>query len=582
MTEKGEILDSIISECKTYKGYVGSDTSQYIRLFIDETVIRGIINDGNDNFYSIEPLSHFMQSKSKDNRYIIYNLKNITNIGGKCGTSDESTNDIVKEAQKGARISGDAYHPNYRYLEVATDTDYSYRNTSGTSAAATDAILAHLNMVDGIYKDTFNISIIVTYQRVQVDQVNDPYVLYNVPGNRNSSAILTNFRNYWNANMTSVPRDIAYLFVGGDMDLSTLGIAYTGSLCTTSNAYGVTGSLYASGIYLTTAHEIGHIMGARHPGQSSASSPVDTSHPDFNNCGCQPGGYNSIMCSGLTKSPSFCLPSLTQITNYLASNSDCLYHTEWDFKILGRPTLCTTRTYRPSILSSNVTFTSSNTSLLSINSTTGVAIRVGTGNGIVTVTGSFLFCDVPYIASTSVYVGLPNTPTINVTGVAPYGAVDVNTNFIPDVTYNWYRDNVLLQTTTNNYQTLNGGNCGSQHNMTVSLTNNCGETPRSSPYFYSYPCSFMSVYPNPANDILTFEFASDASQVSLPQEIKLYNEQSVSVRTLSSSAIVKNNLKEGNKLFLNVKDLPRGTYYLHVFPTKESGKEKEIIRILLQ
>lgn len=178
-------------------------------------------------------------------------------------------------------------------------------------------------------------------------------------------------------------------------------------------------------------------------------------------------------------------------------------------------------------------------------------------------------------------VGPPPSVSLNINGVAPYGAVDVVATNVLNANYGWYRDNIFLQNTATNTATLNGGACGTSHNMTVQVSNTCGSS-TSSPAFYSYPCSFFSVYPNPANDILVLEFESKYNRESLPDAIVLYSEESVLVREVKPRSLAISNFTDGNKILLNVKDLPRGTYFLHTFPTKESGKEKEVIRILLQ
>jgi hypothetical protein len=69
----------------------------------------------------------------------------------------------------------------------------------------------------------------------------------------------------------------------------------------------------------------------------------------------------------------------------------------------------------------------------------------------------------------------------------------------------------------------------------------------------------------------------------LPETIKLYSESStIPVKLIRVADIYnKKEFKDGNKVEINVKDLPRGTYYLHI-ESKSNSEKIEKMRILLQ
>lgn len=96
--------------------------------------------------------------------------------------------------------------------------------------------------------------------------------------------------------------------------------------------------------------------------------------------------------------------------------------------------------------------------------------------------------------------------------------------------------------------------------------------------------SAYTVYPNPAKDYLTIKFDNTESADVLPERIVLYSEKST-IPALSVSVQEIYNKKEfkgGDKIELDVRELPRGTYYLHVIPKEGTEQKIEKIRIILE
>ncbi len=117
----------------------------------------------------------------------------------------------------------------------------------------------------------------------------------------------------------------------------------------------------------------------------------------------------------------------------------------------------------------------------------------------------------------------------------------------------------------------------------VELTNSCGT---SSAHSFTIPAegaSFMA-YPNPAIDQITIEFKNTDSKEFIPKSATLISELSAeAVRSLDiQDAYKKKALKDGNKLEINVKNLPRGIYYLNIIPKEGSSQKGDKIRIMLE
>ncbi|HEY6572541.1 MAG TPA: PA14 domain-containing protein, partial [Candidatus Eisenbacteria bacterium] len=77
---------------------------------------------------------------------------------------------------------------------------------------------------------------------------------------------MNQFQSWWNANQSSVTRDLAHLMTG-TLNNGQLGVAYYSVLCNTSQAYGVSNSTWTSNWanrVATMTHEVGHNWGATH------------------------------------------------------------------------------------------------------------------------------------------------------------------------------------------------------------------------------------------------------------------------------------------------------------------------------
>jgi hypothetical protein len=553
-TENGEVTDSTMAVCNTYSGYANNDPSQFVRLYIDNNQIKGIISDGKNGFYAIEPLANITQSDLADNRYVVYNTRDVKSASPECGMV-ESVSQVVEKAQSGARVSA-AISTKCRILEVATDADYEFykNNKSKTNAR----ILNDMNIVAGIYMSSFNVRIMVTYQHVYAT-ADDPYT------STNPAKLLSEFTNYWNKNNTGVKRDVAHLFTSKMLEGFTLGIGSKGVIGKTpAKAYSLTYG--TKNEYLTTAHEIGHNFNASHP--TDEASGCSSKSP-------------SLMCSSLDDAPMFSDFSKQEINAWIAANESCLLTSDYDFEILGDSSICTTGTYSSNLMGTPVLWSSSNTAMLTIDPSTGVAQRIGTENGMVTITAVIDVCSTPMTLTKEVYVGVPEisltTNTVNADGV-----ITATLTEVPFATYNWYLDGNLAMNGINNIADLNSGNCGMTHFVQATVKNACGTTAMTNKISFSWECtqSGINVYPNPARDVLSFDYNSNANKELQPKQIILYNEKSDVVRSISNTTAYSANILNNSKTQLNVSDLPRGTYYLYVIPNGSS--KAEVKRVLLQ
>lgn len=115
----------------------------------------------------------------------------------------------------------------------------------------------------------------------------------------------------------------------------------------------------------------------------------------------------------------------------------------------------------------------------------------------------------------------------------------------------------------------------------LTATNACGNYAEDFVFLLE---SGFKVYPNPATEKITLEFAIAAMLSAMPSKIELFTETSTqSVRSVVIKEIFdKKGFREGNKLDLNVSDLPRGTYYLHTTRSENSREVVSKLKVILQ
>ncbi len=149
-------------------------------------------------------------------------------------------------------------------LDLAVETDYEYLELfSGDLDAASAYVVALYGAVAAIYERDVDVEMVLTFVRLW-DTPDDLF---------NDDDPLVPFRNYWNANMQEVDRDLAQ-FLTGRTNLPYGGVAYVSATCS-EIAYSVSGYTLGS-FYSTTepgfgnwdivvsSHELGHNCGTYH------------------------------------------------------------------------------------------------------------------------------------------------------------------------------------------------------------------------------------------------------------------------------------------------------------------------------
>ncbi|MEO8436419.1 MAG: CHRD domain-containing protein [Pyrinomonadaceae bacterium] len=294
----GFVHDLPMNAPRTYKGNVAGRPRTQARFTIDENAFEGMIITEAETYF-LEPERNYSQA-AEASEYILYRATDVIQDGSReCAVTlgekiNQSAEGLVNKAEP------EVFSP-FKVVELATEADFDYVTSLGGATAANNEILSIMNQVEGIYEQQIGLTFTVVFQNTWTVSA-DPYSAADPVG------ALNEFTNYWNANFSNTPRDLAHMWTGRSIG-GPAGIAWQGVVCRAPTAaYGISVRdsfpLFRISI---PAHEMGHNFNATHPDGQAACN-------------------NTIMVSIATESNTlnFCQFSIDEITNYVNANPSCL------------------------------------------------------------------------------------------------------------------------------------------------------------------------------------------------------------------------------------------------------------------
>jgi hypothetical protein len=246
--------------------------------------------------------------------------------------------------------------------------------------------------------------------------------------------------------------------------------------------------------------------------------------------------------------------------------------------IVGPDLICTTGTFSVSQSIPGLVW-STNRPGVSINSS-GVLNANGYSGGPVTIyakaSGS---CGTLGISKT-VWIGTPYVD-INVPDIFCINQVQsisaTNTMGDPYITgYNWTHSPNLYISGVGNTVTASTSNLGI-HYVYLTTTNACGTSAIQSLGIYAEHCSpkfEYKIYPNPAKTHVYIEFPESIRTSDLPDKLILFSDFSLNqIKSIPFKDLTENKIK------IDVADLPKGIYYLHLTGGEQNYSEKFRLQI---
>lgn len=195
-------------------------------------------------------------------------------------------------------------------------------------AATTSNMLARLNVVDGIFKDQVGVRVLPGTPTL-MDAATQPF------SGTSAGGLLDQLKDYRgnNINTTQQGTGLSHLMTGRDLDGQTVGIAYLSdaspgmgvALCNPRFSASLSEARRFVGYdALIAAHEIGHVFGAPHDGETDPAQNQA--------CAAEPTSF--LMAATVNNSMTFSSCSLTQMAPIVEiAKTQCLAAIEADLSV---------------------------------------------------------------------------------------------------------------------------------------------------------------------------------------------------------------------------------------------------------
>jgi hypothetical protein len=275
-----------------YRGEIAGAENSWVRIVVADGVPSGMFFDG-EQLYAIEAPG---DSAVDTDVPVVYRLADayVTPGAMSCGAaapnaSAASAADLLLgELQVAAEAQGAVSE-----IQIGAVGDFEFTSAKGGDANAAAAITTRLNNVDGIFSNQLGVQI--SLQAIETFNTDtDPFT------QSDAGELLRELSDYRVNSPTQTSLGLTHLYTGRDLDGTTVGIAWTGALCSANFGAGLSeGNGSATFDSLIAAHEIGHNFGSPHDGEAGSA------------CEAQAGEW--LMSPRLNGSNAFSPCSITQV-----------------------------------------------------------------------------------------------------------------------------------------------------------------------------------------------------------------------------------------------------------------------------
>lgn len=290
-------------DVSVYKGRLAGQENSWARITVANGEPRGLIWDGAE-LIAIEATG---DSPIASSGPVVFRLSDtfVQPSAMSCGVSPSvASGETVLSKLIGELDSSFAQAPGATVqINIGAIGDFEFSSNMGANAEA--AILTRLNNVDGIFSSQAGVQISVE-ELVVYTTSSDPFSNTTDP-----VTLLNELGTHRQLTPAQFTQGLTHLYTGRDLDGSTVGIAYTGAVCSTNFGAGLSeGNISPTYDALIAAHEIGHNFGAPHDGD-----------PNFQ-CGAEPQTF--LMAPSINGNDQFSQCSIGIIQQTAASES-CVF-----------------------------------------------------------------------------------------------------------------------------------------------------------------------------------------------------------------------------------------------------------------
>jgi hypothetical protein len=261
------------AEIQVYRGQLANNSQSWARIVVFNGVPRGMIWDGFE-MYAIEAPG---DSALPIDSAVIYRMADVFVVSGtmSCGSDflSGSAAALLKQIGTSTKVAVARAAGAVSEITLSAIGDFEFTNARGGDSAAIAAITTRLNNVDGYFSEQVGVQINVPPDAIETfSDSADPFT-----GSLDSGVLLDELSEYRLQTAVHNSRGLTHLWTGKDLDTTTVGVAWRGTLCEDYFGAGLSegngGALIDS---LIAAHEIGHNFGAQHDGESGTSCASET------------------------------------------------------------------------------------------------------------------------------------------------------------------------------------------------------------------------------------------------------------------------------------------------------------------
>ncbi len=290
-----------------YRGKLAGRPGSWARIVLSATGPSGLIFDG-ETLFGVESGSDTLVA-SAAGAPVMFRLDDVYIAPGtmSCAAGSVTNGAQAFEAMM-AEFTPLAAQGAALNLDIGAVADFEFSSIFGANTEA--ALLTRLNNVDGIFSEQVGVQVSVAAVDI-FDAADDPFQA------TDASDLLDELATYRGATPAQDALGLTHLFTGRNLDGSTAGIAYLGTVCaqrapwsSRSFAVGLTEGLRGTTLdSLVAAHEIGHNFGAPHDAESGSA--------------CESTSATFLMAPSINGSNRFSACSIEQMQPEIASAS-CL------------------------------------------------------------------------------------------------------------------------------------------------------------------------------------------------------------------------------------------------------------------